>query len=162
MAPMHCASSWRRWRARAAMSKWMNAASRAIATSRPSCGTPRVSASRTASVRSTTLRAPKATLAVNKWIIGEVVETLAKLDKAFAEFRFDGMADTIYHFTWDTFLRLVSGTDQAATSMAKSRNGRGVQVSQAGCSTRSLSCSTPSCPLSPKNCGMRSAPAIMT
>ncbi|MBK9431463.1 MAG: class I tRNA ligase family protein [Sphingomonadales bacterium] len=52
---------------------------------------------------STTLRAPEATLAVNKWIIGEVVETLAKLDKAFAEFRFDGMADTIYHFTWGTF-----------------------------------------------------------
>jgi valyl-tRNA synthetase len=52
---------------------------------------------------STTLRAPDAQLAVNKWIIGEVVETLAKLDKAFEEFRFDGMADAIYHFTWGTF-----------------------------------------------------------
>jgi valyl-tRNA synthetase len=47
--------------------------------------------------------APKAKLAVNKWIIGEVVETVEKLNKAFAEFRFDGMADTIYHFVWDQF-----------------------------------------------------------
>jgi valyl-tRNA synthetase len=52
---------------------------------------------------SATVAAPEATLAVNKWIIGEVVETLAKLDKAFAEFRFDAMADAIYQFTWGTF-----------------------------------------------------------
>lgn len=52
---------------------------------------------------SQTLAAPTATLAVNRWIIGEVVETLAKLDKAFAEYRFDGMADAIYHFAWGTF-----------------------------------------------------------
>ncbi|MDZ7588360.1 MAG: valine--tRNA ligase [Parasphingorhabdus sp.] len=52
---------------------------------------------------SKSVAAPQATLAVNRWIIGEVVETLAKLDKAFAEFRFDGMADTIYHFVWDRF-----------------------------------------------------------
>jgi valyl-tRNA synthetase len=42
-------------------------------------------------------RAPEAELPVNRWIIGEVVETLAKLDKAFAELRFDDMADAIYH-----------------------------------------------------------------
>lgn len=47
--------------------------------------------------------APKAELAVNRWIIGEVVETVDKLNKAFAEFRFDGMADAIYHFVWDQF-----------------------------------------------------------
>ena len=46
---------------------------------------------------------PKAELAVNRWIIGEVVETVEKLNKAFAEFRFDGMADTVYHFVWDQF-----------------------------------------------------------
>jgi hypothetical protein len=33
--------------------------------------------------------APAATSAVNKWIIGEVVETVASLDKAMAELRFD-------------------------------------------------------------------------
>jgi valyl-tRNA synthetase len=32
-----------------------------------------------------------------------VVETVEKLNKAFAEFRFDGMADAIYHFVWDQF-----------------------------------------------------------
>jgi valyl-tRNA synthetase len=49
------------------------------------------------------IRPPKAELAVNRWIIGEVVETVEKLNKAFAEFRFDGMADAIYHFVWDQF-----------------------------------------------------------
>jgi valyl-tRNA synthetase len=49
------------------------------------------------------ISAPKAEHAVNKWIIGEVVETVEKLNKAFAEFRFDGMADCVYHFVWDQF-----------------------------------------------------------
>jgi len=52
---------------------------------------------------SQSIAAPEATLPVNRWIIGEVVETLAKLDKAFADLRFDEMADAIYHFTWGTF-----------------------------------------------------------
>jgi len=52
---------------------------------------------------SQSIAAPEATLPVNRWIIGEVVETLAKLDKAFAELRFDDMADAIYHFTWGTY-----------------------------------------------------------
>ncbi|MEO7655091.1 MAG: valine--tRNA ligase, partial [Sphingomicrobium sp.] len=52
---------------------------------------------------STSIAAPEAKLSVNRWIIGEVVETLAKLNKAFDELRFDGMADAIYHFTWGTF-----------------------------------------------------------
>jgi valyl-tRNA synthetase len=52
---------------------------------------------------SQSIAAPEASLPVNRWIIGEVVETLAKLDKAFAELRFDEMADAIYHFTWGTF-----------------------------------------------------------
>ncbi|HET6942373.1 MAG TPA: valine--tRNA ligase, partial [Sphingomicrobium sp.] len=49
------------------------------------------------------IAAPAAELPVNRWIIGEVVETLEKLDKAFDELRFDEMADTIYHFVWGTF-----------------------------------------------------------
>ncbi len=52
---------------------------------------------------SSSLAAPAATLAVNKWIIGEVVETLAELDKAMADLRFDAAANTIYHFVWDQF-----------------------------------------------------------
>ncbi|MBN8819281.1 MAG: valine--tRNA ligase [Sphingomonas sp.] len=42
-------------------------------------------------------------LAVNKWIIGEVVETLAALDEAMAQLRFDAAANAIYHFAWDQF-----------------------------------------------------------
>ena len=32
-----------------------------------------------------------------------MVETLAKLDRAFDELRYDDMADAIYHFVWGTF-----------------------------------------------------------
>ena len=52
---------------------------------------------------SDSIAAPAAELPVNRWIIGEVVETLAKLDRAFDGLRFDEMADAIYHFTWGTF-----------------------------------------------------------
>ena len=52
---------------------------------------------------STSIAAPQTSLPVNRWIVGEVVETLAKLDRAFAALRFDEMADAIYHFTWGTF-----------------------------------------------------------
>ncbi|MCW1403837.1 valine--tRNA ligase [Novosphingobium sp. MW5] len=52
---------------------------------------------------SQTLAAPAAKSAVNRWIIGEVVETLAELDKAMADLRFDAAANAIYHFVWDQF-----------------------------------------------------------
>jgi valyl-tRNA synthetase len=52
---------------------------------------------------STSVAAPKAELAVNRWIIGEVAETLTKLNQAIADLRFDAMADSIYHFAWGTF-----------------------------------------------------------
>ena len=63
---------------------------------------------------STSVAAPGATLAVNKWIIGEVVETLEALDKAMAELRFDAAANAIYHFVWDQFcdwyIELIKGS----------------------------------------------------
>jgi valyl-tRNA synthetase len=49
------------------------------------------------------IAAPPAELPVNRWIIGEVVETLGKLDAAFDDLRYDEMADAIYHFVWGTF-----------------------------------------------------------
>jgi valyl-tRNA synthetase len=52
---------------------------------------------------SPSVAAPAATLAVNRWIIGEVVETLGLLDKAMADLRFDAAANAIYHFVWDRF-----------------------------------------------------------
>ena len=52
---------------------------------------------------STRIAAPAATHAVNRWIIGEVVETKQALDAALADLRFDAAANTIYHFVWDRF-----------------------------------------------------------
>ena len=52
---------------------------------------------------SQSIAAPEATSAVNKWIVGEVVETVEALDKAFAELRFDVAANAIYRFVWDRF-----------------------------------------------------------
>jgi len=52
---------------------------------------------------STGIAAPAAKHALNRWIIGEVVATLAKLNKAFDDLRFDEIADVIYHFVWGTF-----------------------------------------------------------
>jgi len=68
---------------------------------------------------SDTLAAPAATLAVNRWIIGEVADTLAALDAAMADLRFDAAANTIYHFVWDTFcdwyIELIKGNFDAET-----------------------------------------------
>ncbi|RXZ64114.1 valine--tRNA ligase [Pelagerythrobacter rhizovicinus] len=62
---------------------------------------------------SQSIAAPQTTSAVNKWIVGEVVETLATLDKAMADLRFDAAANAIYRFVWDTFcdwyLELIKG-----------------------------------------------------
>jgi valyl-tRNA synthetase len=52
---------------------------------------------------SDSIAAPAAELPVNRWVIGEVVETLGKLDRAFEELRYDEIADAIYHFVWGTF-----------------------------------------------------------
>jgi valyl-tRNA synthetase len=68
---------------------------------------------------SASIAAPPAELPVNRWIIGEVVATLASLDKAFADLRFDEMADAIYHFVWgsfcDWYVELVKGAFDAET-----------------------------------------------
>ena len=68
---------------------------------------------------SESVAAPAAMLPVNRWIIGEVVDTLARLDGAFEELRFDEMADAIYHFVWGTFcdwyVELVKGAFDAET-----------------------------------------------
>jgi valyl-tRNA synthetase len=54
-------------------------------------------------VASTQVAAPDASLPVNRWIIGQVVETLAALDKAMADLRFDAAAHAIYRFVYDDF-----------------------------------------------------------
>ena len=52
---------------------------------------------------STSVTSPPATAPVNRWIIGEVVQTAAALDAAIAAFRFDQYAETIYAFVWNRF-----------------------------------------------------------
>jgi valyl-tRNA synthetase len=68
---------------------------------------------------SSSLTAPSATSAVNQWIIGEVIECLAELDKAMADLRFDAAANAIYHFVWDQFcdwyIELIKGSFDAET-----------------------------------------------
>ncbi len=68
---------------------------------------------------SSSIAAPAATSAVNKWIIGEVVETLAELDEAMADLRFDAAANAVYHFVWDQFcdwyIELIKGNFDAET-----------------------------------------------
>ncbi|WP_374414826.1 valine--tRNA ligase [Novosphingobium colocasiae] len=63
---------------------------------------------------SQSIAAPAATSAVNRWIIGEVVETVAALDKAMADLRFDAAANAIYHFVWnqfcDWYIELIKGS----------------------------------------------------
>ena len=46
---------------------------------------------------------PAATLPVNKWIVSEVARTVAAVDAALAELRFDGAANALYHFVWSQF-----------------------------------------------------------
>ncbi|NML95837.1 valine--tRNA ligase [Novosphingobium olei] len=65
-------------------------------------------------VGSTSATAPQATSAVNKWIVGEVGETVRALDQAMADLRFDAAANAIYQFTWNTFcdwyIELIKGS----------------------------------------------------
>ena len=65
-------------------------------------------------VPSTHIGAPPAASTVNRWLIGEVANTVASLDAALAAFRFDEAANAIYHFVWDRFcdwyLELIKGT----------------------------------------------------
>lgn len=63
---------------------------------------------------STSFEAPPASLPVNRWIIGEVADTVAAMETAFAAYRFDEAANAIYSFAWDRFcdwyLELIKGS----------------------------------------------------
>ena len=52
---------------------------------------------------STSLEAPLATHAVNKWIIAECIRTVQEIDLALADYRFDAAANAIYQFVWSRF-----------------------------------------------------------
>ena len=42
-------------------------------------------------------------LPLNQWIIDQLAQTQNKLDKAFANYRFDEIAEILYHFVWNVF-----------------------------------------------------------
>src|SRR3546814_11813364 len=52
---------------------------------------------------STSLEGPAASLPVNRWIIGEVADTVAAMETAFAAYRFADAAHAVYSFAWDRF-----------------------------------------------------------
>ncbi|MEG3122683.1 valine--tRNA ligase [Sphingomonas sp. GB1N7] len=54
-------------------------------------------------VASQHLEAPKAELAVNRWIIAETIQAVQAVDLALADYRFDGAANAIYQFGWSRF-----------------------------------------------------------
>src|SRR3546814_315340 len=62
---------------------------------------------------STSLEGPAASLPVNRWIIGEVADTVAAMETAFAAYRYDDAANAVYSFAWDRFcdwyLELIKG-----------------------------------------------------
>ncbi|MBD3729001.1 MAG: valine--tRNA ligase [Sphingomonadales bacterium] len=86
---------------------------------------------------SDTIAAPQAKLAANQWIIGEVAQTVAELDKAMAELRFDAAANAIYHFVWDQFcdwylelIKPVFGGDADSPAAAETRAVAGWALDQ--------------------------------
>jgi valyl-tRNA synthetase len=52
---------------------------------------------------SASLEAPAAELPVNRWIVGETIKTVQKLDLTLADLRYDEAANTLYHFAWSQF-----------------------------------------------------------
>ena len=59
---------------------------------------------------------------VNRWIVGKLSEVAKELDADFAAYRFNDVADRLYHFTWDLFCDwyvefskpIMDGSDKAA------------------------------------------------
>jgi valyl-tRNA synthetase len=78
---------------------------------------------------STRIEAPATRLAVNSWIVGELVGTLETVERALAELRFDAAADALYHFVWDRFcdwyLELVKPVFQPVTPAQAGVQGEG-------------------------------------
>ncbi len=48
-------------------------------------------------------RPAEVTQTVNRWIISEVVRTTAQVNRAVEAYRFNDIADTVYHFAWHNF-----------------------------------------------------------
>jgi valyl-tRNA synthetase len=44
-----------------------------------------------------------AAMTVNRWIVGALAETAARVETAIEEYKFNDAAEALYHFTWHTF-----------------------------------------------------------
>ena len=73
---------------------------------------------------SASIAAPEAELPVNRWIIGEVVATLDKLDKALADLRFDEAAERDLSVHLGDLLRLVCRTGEGCVGRRDARRRR--------------------------------------
>src|SRR6476661_6266930 len=75
---------------------------------------------------SAALEPPAASLAVNKWIVGETVKTVQALDLSLAELRYDESANAIYHFVWATFCDWYLELIKPVLNPSPSGEGQGV------------------------------------
>jgi valyl-tRNA synthetase len=75
---------------------------------------------------------PKAAQMVNQWIMAELASCAARLDKALADYRFDELANTLYHFIWhdfcDWYLELIKPVLQNTDSAAQADQAETRQV----------------------------------
>ncbi|WP_066481760.1 MULTISPECIES: valine--tRNA ligase [unclassified Sphingomonas] len=79
---------------------------------------------------STSIAPPPASLAVNRWIIGETVATVRALDQALADLRFDGAANAIYQFVWSRFCDWYLELIKPVLSPAPGERGEGTEADE--------------------------------
>ncbi|MGC6399288.1 valine--tRNA ligase [Sphingomonas sp. FW199] len=88
---------------------------------------------------SRSIEAPEASLAVNRWIIGETVACVQAVDLALAELRFDAAANAIYQFAWsrfcDWYVELIKPVLQGSV-LRQAQDERGADADTAGDETR--------------------------
>ena len=99
-------------------------ASRATATSRPSCGTPRASPRSTIACRVNGFDPARPKQTINRWIVGESERALAAVTEALEAYRFNEAAGAIYSLRLAQLLRLVSRADQADPVRRRSGGSR--------------------------------------
>jgi valyl-tRNA synthetase len=92
---------------------------------------------------SRTIEPPAATLAVNRWIIGETVRTVQAIDLALAELRYDEGANAVYQFTWGTFCDWYLELIKPILSQALPLDGGGLGGGGVSANAEPVSNSTP-------------------
>jgi valyl-tRNA synthetase len=76
----------------------------------------------------------KCTMTVNRWIVGALAETAAKVTAALEAFKFNDAANELYHFAWGTFCDwyveftkpILTGADEAAKAETRAATAWGL------------------------------------